>query len=161
MASRRNKNPNQMALPGMEELSHPGAKVLAANPDGMFFHQGPDEYSKNASISFGLENGESYDDNAEAMRKDYIGVANMKWNAGPKREPGPVERGEIENIHVDSAYRRQGIGTAMWGIGRQMLPYVKPQHSVDRTEKGDAWAKSVGGKLPKIQKAHYNPMMDN
>ena len=57
-----------------------------------------------------------------------------------------ADKGEIGNVAVDEPYRRAGVG-------RDMLKTAKrrgwnPQHSAQRTELGDAWARSVGGKVP-------------
>jgi hypothetical protein len=69
-------------------------------------------------------------------------VGNMVWNA----------RG-IEHVLVDPDSQRQGIATAMWNEGQRLATenqrIPKPRHSPDRTNAGDAWARSVGGPLPR------------
>jgi hypothetical protein len=55
--------------------------------------------------------------------------------------------GTVHNIDVEEEHSRKGIATAMWEWGQEMRP--KPKHSKDRTDLGDAWAKSVGGPLPR------------
>lgn len=65
-------------------------------------------------------------------------VGQMAWH--PKTH-------SITGITVDPEEQRQGIATAMWNMGQKMRP--KPQHSADRTTAGQAWAKSVGGRLPR------------
>lgn len=55
--------------------------------------------------------------------------------------------GTIHHIEVEDGYYRQGIATAMWEWGQEMRP--KPKHSGDRTTQGDAWARSVGGPIPR------------
>jgi len=59
----------------------------------------------------------------------------------------------VHNVEVDPEYQRQGIATALWQRGHQEAaadPKVPaPKHSADRTEAGDAWARSVGGRLPR------------
>ena len=163
-SSRRNLNPNQQALPGMELLSHPGAQVLADHQHGHFTHSGPNRWSQGASIRFVVDDGPNHEYDPkypnEGRPRNYATVGRMGWNAGPKREPGPVNRGEIEDIHVHSAYRRQGIASALYNVSRQMLPYVKPTHSPERTHAGDAWARAVGGRLPNLDEVHYNPLAD-
>jgi len=61
--------------------------------------------------------------------------------------------GEIGALDVDPAHRRQGIATAMWHEGRRIAaatPGVKPpRHSSDRTDLGEAWARSLGDRLPR------------
>jgi GNAT superfamily N-acetyltransferase len=54
----------------------------------------------------------------------------------------------IHDLKVNADHQRQGLATAMWNWSQdQARP--KPTHSRDRTTMGDAWAKSVGGKLPR------------
>jgi GNAT superfamily N-acetyltransferase len=59
----------------------------------------------------------------------------------------------VRNIDVAPAVQRQGIGTALWNEGHRLASeharVPKPKHSKDRTNEGDAWARSVGGRLPK------------
>ena len=59
----------------------------------------------------------------------------------------------IRSIVVAPNLQRQGIGTALWNEGHRLASeharVPKPKHSPDRTEEGDAWARSVGGRLPK------------
>ena len=54
---------------------------------------------------------------------------------------------KIRNIFVKPEFQRQGIATALWNYAVENN--LKPQHSVDRTNEGDAWAKSLGVRLPK------------
>lgn len=54
---------------------------------------------------------------------------------------------ELHNVHVDEEHQRKGIASAMWKMGQDARPRVK--HSSQRTDAGDAWAKSVGGRLPR------------
>lgn len=53
----------------------------------------------------------------------------------------------IDKIDVDQEHGRKGIATAMWNWGQEMTP--KPNHSGDRTQMGDAWARSTGDSLPR------------
>ena len=55
--------------------------------------------------------------------------------------------GTIHHIEVEPEYLRQGIATAMWEWGQEMRP--APVHSGDRTTQGDAWARAVGGPIPR------------
>ena len=55
--------------------------------------------------------------------------------------------GEILDINVDPDIRREGVATAMYKHA-QGLGVVKPRHSSDRTDAGDAWAKSTGNRVP-------------
>ena len=73
-------------------------------------------------------------------------VGEMSWH--PKTH-------EITGISVLPSEQRKGIATAMWHMGQRMRP--KPVHSADRTRAGEAWARSVGGRLPR-RKAVYDPI---
>lgn len=63
------------------------------------------------------------------------------------------DRKRIVNIDVDPEHQRQGVATALWNEGHRLAGEVQripqPRHSADRTTKGDAWARSVGGRLPR------------
>jgi hypothetical protein len=69
-------------------------------------------------------------------------VAHMAWNAR-----------HIHNIEVPTEHQRKGVGTALWNEGHRLAEenarIPKPKHSADRTDDGTAWAKSVGGRLPR------------
>jgi len=58
----------------------------------------------------------------------------------------------ISNIFVEANYRRQGIATGMWNYAHEMAKTTRgvqpPKHSMDRTDEGDAWARSVSKRLP-------------
>lgn len=55
-------------------------------------------------------------------------------------------RRKVRNIFVKKEYQRKGIATALWGYA--VANGLKPQHSDDRTDQGEAWAKSLGKRLP-------------
>jgi GNAT superfamily N-acetyltransferase len=60
---------------------------------------------------------------------------------------------QVRNIDVAPTMQRQGIGTALWNEGHRLASeharIPAPKHSPDRTNEGDAWARSVGGRLPR------------
>lgn len=63
------------------------------------------------------------------------------------------DTGRIEDIGVEDEHQMKGIGTGMWRHAQMLhstgqIP-VAPQHSDYRTPEGEAFAKSVGGHLPK------------
>ena len=71
----------------------------------------------------------------------YIGY--MDWN---KRS------GKIDNIHVTETMRGLGVATSMYEKAQSLAEssgIKAPAHSSFRTDKGDAWASKVGGKLPR------------
>lgn len=54
---------------------------------------------------------------------------------------------KIRNVYVQEDFRRKGVATGMWNYANQQG--LKPVHSEDRTDAGDAWAKTVSNRLPK------------
>jgi hypothetical protein len=77
-----------------------------------------------------------------ANTEEGIPVGTLKW-----------DKRRIRELDVSPDFRREGIATAMWQEGHRLASentrIPKPRHSSDRTEAGDAWAKSVGGRLPR------------
>ena len=69
---------------------------------------------------------------------DVIGA--MTWNAK-----------EIGKVFSDR--KRQGVATAMWEEAHRLAGESNriptPKHSGQRTDEGDAWARAVGGRLPR------------
>lgn len=57
--------------------------------------------------------------------------------------------------NINATPKRQGVGTALWQEGHRLASENQripaPRHSSDRTNAGDAWAKSVGGPLPRLR----------
>ena len=119
-------NPNQMALPGMEEHSHPGALHLA---QGYHF----DTYVGKQAVR------------VRAKHPDIVqgAAASLRWDKSS---------GEIGGVGTRESHQHQGLATALYGMGRTMTR-VKPQHSPIRTDEGDAWALKAsakyGGRIPK------------
>ena len=72
-------------------------------------------------------------------------LGTMIWNSS-----------SIRNINVNPGQERRGVATAMWHEGHRMAEenarIPKPKHSTQRTREGDAWARSVGGRLPRRKK---------
>lgn len=84
-----------------------------------------------------------------------------QW-AGSSVDPGhrPIgsiswhhRTGEIRGVFTDKAHQRQGIATAMLGEARRIAGetrgVTKPRHSPQRTDSGEAWARSTGDRLPR------------
>ena len=69
-------------------------------------------------------------------------IGKMRWSST-----------SIRGINVEEPHQRQGVATALWQQGQSLAAASKtipaPKHSKDRTKAGDAWAKSVGGRLPR------------
>lgn len=70
------------------------------------------------------------------------GSAELKWDSK-----------QIRNIEVPEQFQRQGVATSLWNEAQRLSSdnskIPAPKHSSDRTDSGDAWARSVGGKLPR------------
>ena len=91
------------------------------------------------------DTGESYKTHRVTAKAPAGNIAGtMTWN-----------HREVQSVDVVPDFRRQGVATAMWQEGHRMAGEVKsiptPKHSSQRTNAGDAWAKSVGGRLPRRQ----------
>jgi hypothetical protein len=60
---------------------------------------------------------------------------------------------EIRNVIVSSDQQRRGVATRMFdhaqGLAASNPRIPAPKHSKDRTDAGDAWARQVGGRLPR------------
>ena len=71
-------------------------------------------------------------------------VGKLNW-AHPK--------GSITGIHVSKGVRRQGIGTALFREATRFASTNRgvptPKITDDRTDLGEAWAKSLGQRLPR------------
>ena len=59
--------------------------------------------------------------------------------------------GEVLALETHPKYRRQGLATKLWNYAklRSDIGIPTPKHSTARTRQGEAWAKKVGGELPK------------
>ncbi len=53
-----------------------------------------------------------------------------------------MQQGEVDELRVEPAYRRQGVGTALWNEGKSYSP--APVHSRVQTLAGSRWADKVG-----------------
>lgn len=71
-------------------------------------------------------------------------VGSLSWH--PKS-------GRVMGVEVNREYRRQGIASRMWDEAHRAASrstrVIRPTHSADRTDSGDAWARAVGGTLPR------------
>lgn len=71
-------------------------------------------------------------------------IASMSWHH---------KTGEIRGVYTDKEHQRQGIASSLYAEGHRLASETRgvpaPRHSPQRTSSGDAWAKSVGGRLPK------------
>ena len=60
----------------------------------------------------------------------------------------------VRMVQVDPEVRRQGIAKALWTFAQEKG--LNPAHSTQRSAEGDAWARSVGGTLPKRSSTQIN-----
>lgn len=64
--------------------------------------------------------------------------------------------GTIRDALVMGEHQGRGVGTQMYKMAQQTAETVRgvpaPKHSQDRTDAGDAWARKVGGALPRRKK---------
>lgn len=87
--------------------------------------------------------------------KDSDQVGRLEWHK---------DRGEVLNINVHPEYQRKGVATAMWNMAHQLSSeygVTPPQHSADRSDNGEAWAKTTGASLPKRLKLSDFPGMNS
>lgn len=74
----------------------------------------------------------------------------MTWHSKPDVDEGYTKYlpNEIGNLQVDPEHQRKGVATALYHEGLKRNPQLA--HSPYRTDQGDAWARTVGGRLPRI-----------
>lgn len=88
------------------------------------------------------ETGKSFNQHRVSAMVGDRRVGTMSWS----------KRG-IHNVEVDPEFQRRGVATALWERGHAEAAashdVVQPKHSADRSDAGDAWAKSVGGRRPR------------
>jgi hypothetical protein len=88
----------------------------------------------------------------------------MGWE-GSSADPGirPMstlswhhKTGEIKGVATEPEHRRQGLASRLYQEGQTLAGTTRgvpmPRHSEQRTTAGDAWARSVGGRLPRQKK---------
>jgi len=67
-------------------------------------------------------------------------------------EPDTPTRGAVNWIETRPDHRGRGVATGMWDTAHTLAKadtsIIPPEHSNNRTEAGDRWAKKVGGKTP-------------
>jgi GNAT superfamily N-acetyltransferase len=71
-------------------------------------------------------------------------ISSMSWHH---------KTGEIKGVYTDPEFQRQGIASALHAKAQEIAGETRgvplPRHSSFRTNSGDPWARSVGGRLPK------------
>lgn len=70
-------------------------------------------------------------------------ISSMSWHH---------QTGEIKGVFTDPEHQRQGVASSLWTAGHAIAAETrgvpKPRHSAFRTNSGEAWSKSVGGRRP-------------
>lgn len=64
-----------------------------------------------------------------------------------------TDSGEVEKVYVGEPFRRLGVGTYLWELATEWAEKndeVAPEHSSRRSEAGDAYARSIGGRVPDL-----------
>ena len=101
----------------------------------------------NAATNFGLHTaGVVLESQAPDADKPSVSLGHLHWSA---------RTGEILDVHVAPGARRKGAATAMLKAARDVAAKTgvpEPVHSGDRSDQGDAWAKSTGEPLPERMK---------
>lgn len=77
-------------------------------------------------------------------------VGFIEWDRAEGGEPGT----EIWDVRVDEEHQRQGLATEALRHSQRVAQASRgaipmPLHSPDRTEDGEAWARSLGDPLPR------------
>lgn len=87
-------------------------------------------------------------------------AANKNSKSGKGQVVGTIQwhprSGDVNWVRTHPDYRGLGVATTLWEKAKKLSADTgikEPQHSRHRTEEGEAWAKSVGGKMP--SRAHY------
>jgi hypothetical protein len=97
----------------------------------------------NAATNFGLHTaGVTLESQAPDADKPSTTLGHLHWNSNT---------GEILDVHVIPGARRKKAATAMLKAAKDIAAKTgvpAPVHSGDRSDQGDAWAKSTGEKLP-------------
>lgn len=113
----------------------------------------PNQFKFKYQLNEGVHNLEAlYPDERLANDPEWGQMRNrgwMQWRA---------DTGEMQHILVTSDSRRQGVATTLWNRAQRLAEergITAPQHSPVRTREGNAWAKKVGGDLPKKKPGEY------
>lgn len=64
-----------------------------------------------------------------------------------------IDDGEVQKIFVGTPYRRLGVATHLWELANEWAEAngaTPPEHSSRRTKEGDAFANSIGGRIPDL-----------
>lgn len=155
------ENPNQMAIPGMEEHAHPGARLLT---QGYMFSASSANVTKSSTLqvhdaadadtSHVLHSPKGYlptkdlykHTNSMEPQFNQEEHSHLVWNDDPSNDVG-----EIRSAHTNRAHQSKGLATTLYGMGRK-LGRTMPEHSANRSYAGTAFAhassKVHGGYVP-------------
>lgn len=105
----------------------------------------PGEHRNLSGVQFRHFAGDtSVQHSLSATNSEGMHLGDIKWNG---------KTGRVNMVYVHPDYRGLGVGTSLWERANNLskmhgTPML--QHSSDRTIAGDAWARTVGGKLTKL-----------
>ena len=144
------QNPNQMALPGLEEHSHPLASALAQGYTAKHHVENGSQLGHVLSLSHEAEGG--------------IEASSLEWAHDNSRYKhsygvGGYKKGEIIMVETNRRHEGKGLASGLYGFARQNAR-IKPQHSPERTSAGNSWANAVsdkyGGSVPRHRGDYYD-----
>lgn len=132
--------------------------VMAYPTDGLLHHLAGFEGLRWSILS--CERREERFASLMVFDSNMVQAAMLRWEA-PVRPAHwtpdhPDALGEILALEVAQPWRRRGLATAVWKLANDLteeLRWLPPGHSPTRTPEGDAWARAVGGLVPKLEAA--------
>jgi hypothetical protein len=98
------------------------------------------------AVEFDISQNKGGEYEITASDPEYGVVGRLILNPATKQNDDSETR-EVKWIDVDSRFQRKGIATSLWN--QAVDAGLNPQHSSNRTDAGDEWAKSLGRDLPK------------
>ena len=95
--------------------------------------------------------GKNIPDEVSAYAQHGTRVGYLRWYGGVD--------GEIHDVNVDEKHRNKKLATQLFHFATKKAKETNrktPTHSPMRSRSGDAWAKSVGGKVPPLHHDGYS-----
>ena len=132
----------QMTFPGMGRIKREQPMYERTHKGGYKLSYGQEVYRKNTSDPYTVHHI------AATHRGKEVG--RIEWDE---------RTSEIGHIEVNEKHRRKGIATAMYNMARSLPTKEKLGHAPERTDLGDAWAKTTEDYYPRVRDEHGN-MLD-
>ena len=155
------ENPNQMAIPGMEEHAHPGAHLLtqghmfsatttnSENVLALHVHDAADVDTSHVlhSPKGYLPTKELYNHTPMEPQFNKREHSRLTWDDRAHNDVGEITGAYTDNV----AHQSKGLATTLYGMGRK-LGRTMPEHSDERSEAGSRFARASsrvhGGYVP-------------